>query len=403
MNIKRIAISLFAVFAVFAANKTKAQNEIYSEEEIMIVDFVPSGKTYYYSPAFRDNWFMSVGAGTQTFLAEHKGRLQFSLAMAVDFGKWFSPYWGARISASGGALRLRYPSENDMAHYKDVVVSADFLWDMTNTIGGYDPYRIVSVVPFIGVSTAYAFKNSLSGKTFSMAGTGGIRFSFRLCRYVDLYAEWKADIVSDSFNGVIHSKRAEAIFSVLGGFTFNFGGSRFKSYNPVEEEFAMAAMNSKVNMLRASLDSCMKAESRAASAPKPAPVKEVVVEMQKPCSVALTSTVRFSINSAVITNEEMINVYNIARWMKNNPDYKVTVTGYADKDTGTPEFNEDLSRRRAEAVVSVLVEKYGIASDRLVMQAEGGSIQPYPDNNNWNRVVVFKSDATGNCSDASKK
>lgn len=402
MNVRQIMVSLFAVSAIFAVNETKAQKEIYSEEEIMIVDFVPSGKTYYYSPAFRDNWFMSVGAGTQTLLAEHKGRLQFSLAMAVDFGKWFSPYWGARISASGGALRSRYPTENDMVHYKDVVVSADFLWDMTNTIGGYDPYRIVSVIPYIGVSTAYAFKNSFSGKTFSMAGTGGIRLNFRLCAYTDIYVEGKANVVSDSFNGVVHSKRAEAIFSVLGGFAINFGGTRFKSYNPVEEEFLMEALNAEVNMLRTSLDSCKKVKNRVITAPAPAPVKEVVVEKLKPCSVELTSTVRFSINSAEITNEEMVNVYNIAQWMKNNPDYKVIVTGYADKETGTPEFNEKLSRSRADAVVKALVEKYGIPSDRLGIEAEGGSMQPYPHNNNWNRVVGFRSIADGDCSDTAE-
>ena len=156
--------------------------------------------------------------------------------------------------------------------------------------------------------------------------------NFRLCRYADLYVEGKAHVVSDSFNGVVHSKRAEAIFSVLGGFAVNFGGTRFKSYNPVEEEFVMDAMNAKVNMLRASLDSCKKVKNKVIVAPAPAPVKEVVVEKLKPCSVELTSAVRFAINSSEITSEEMVNVYNVAQWMKNNPDYKVIVTGYADKE-----------------------------------------------------------------------
>ena len=85
MNVRQIVVSLFAVSAVFSVNEIKAQNEIYSEEEIMIVDFVPSGKTYYYSPSFRDTWFLSFVSGTQTLLAEHKGRLHFSLAFSVAF------------------------------------------------------------------------------------------------------------------------------------------------------------------------------------------------------------------------------------------------------------------------------------------------------------------------------
>ena len=84
----------------------------------------------------------------------------------------------------------------------------------------------------------------------------------------------------------------------------------------------------------------------------------------------------------------MVNVYNIAQWMKSNPDQNVAIVGYADKDTGTAKYNMGLSERRANAVKDVLVNKYGINPDRLSIQAEGSSVQPY-DVNNWNRIVIF--------------
>ena len=31
----------------------------------------------------------------------------------------------------------------------------------------------------------------------------------------------------------------------------------------------------------------------------------------------------------------MVNVFNIAEWMKANPEQNVAIVGYADKDTGT--------------------------------------------------------------------
>ena len=40
---------------------------------------------------------------------------------------------------------------------------------------------------------------------------------------------------------------------------------------------------------------------------------------------------------------EMVNVYNIAQWMKANPDANVVIKGYADKDTGTAAYNLKLS------------------------------------------------------------
>ena len=100
------------------------------------------------------------------------------------------------------------------------------------------------------------------------------------------------------------------------------------------------------------------------------------------------ATVRFSLNSSKITDTEMVNVYNIAEWMKANPEQNVAIVGYADKDTGTSDYNMGLSKRRAQAVFDTLVNKYGINPDRLAMQAEGSNVQPY-DVNNWNRIVIF--------------
>ena len=74
--------------------------------------------------------------------------------------------------------------------------------------------------------------------------------------------------------------------------------------------------------------------------------------------------------------------------MKANPEQSVAIVGYADKNTGTSKCNMDLSKRRAQAVYDVLVNKYGVNPDRLAIQAEGSDVQPY-DVNNWNRIVIF--------------
>lgn len=84
----------------------------------------------------------------------------------------------------------------------------------------------------------------------------------------------------------------------------------------------------------------------------------------------------------------MVNVYNVAQWMKSNPNATVSVDGYADRDTGTSEYNQALSQRRAQSVVDALVSDYGIDASRLKVNAYGSSSQPY-ENNNWNRIVVF--------------
>ena len=58
---------------------------------------------------------------------------------------------------------------------------------------------------------------------------------------------------------------------------------------------------------------------------------------------------------------------------------------------GSSKYNKNLSEKRAQTVYNLLVDKYGIAADRLSVVAEGSENQVY-DENNWNRVVIFAAE-----------
>ena len=110
--------------------------------------------------------------------------------------------------------------------------------------------------------------------------------------------------------------------------------------------------------------------------------------MEKKATAVMMSTVRFTINSAKVSQMEMVNVYNVAEYLKANPDVKIVIKGYADKNTGTSSYNQKLSEKRAQAVYDLLVNKYGISPNRLSKEAAGSSSQPYG-TNDWNRIVIF--------------
>lgn len=57
-------------------------------------------------------------------------------------------------------------------------------------------------------------------------------------------------------------------------------------------------------------------------------------------------------------------VESIATFMKQYPNTKVTIEGHCSR-TGTYEHNLELSQNRANAVIAVLAERFGIANDRL--------------------------------------
>lgn len=386
--------------ALFAAPGAIAQDAVVVEEESVVVTENVPCKTHYYTTK-RDNWFIQIGAGINAPMVDNAlpkgkdGKIQMTAAYNFGFGKWFSPYLGWRFNAVGGAIHWQNINY-DKAKY--VNASVELMWDMFNSFK-VNPRRVFSIVPFVGVGGTYVWDyinpqgNDLqrNGKVrkdqWLLPVSAGIQFRFRLCKYVDFFAEGRFQLYGDNFNNTISGNPIEANLTAIGGFNFNIGGSDFRSYNPCDYLGYINTLNNQVNDLRGELATTAAALA-AAEAQLPCP--EVTTAPATAAAAPLLSTVRFKINSDVIEDYEQVNVYNIAQWMKANPNANVTIAGYADKDTGTFEYNMALSKRRAEAVRSALVNDYGINPDRLSMEAQGSSVQPYSENN-WNRIVIFSN------------
>jgi outer membrane protein OmpA-like peptidoglycan-associated protein len=75
--------------------------------------------------------------------------------------------------------------------------------------------------------------------------------------------------------------------------------------------------------------------------------------------------------------------------MKQYPDAKLTIDGYADKSTGGKAHNLKLSKERAQHVADAL-KKEGIDANRITIVAHGDVPQIYKDNAK-NRVTTLKS------------
>ena len=386
--------------ALFMANQANAQDTVVVEESVTVVD-APQCKDHYYSTG-RDNWFLQFGAGIQSPFAENHlenggdAKHHITAVYNFAFGKWFSPYLGWRLSFNGGAIHY-----DDMVYTKAKMVngSFDLMWDMTNTIGGVNPSRPVSVIPFVGVGGNYLWDirgyegniatdgGKIKHSQWSLPVSAGIQFRFRTSRYVDLFLEGRAQFMGDNFNNIAWGEPVDINLMAIGGIAINIGGSDFKKFNPCDDLAYISSLNDQVNALRGEV-AASQAALAAAEAQLPCPPQQVVVAQEEVTVAPLFPTVRFTINSARISDEEMVNVYNMAQYMTENPEVNVVIKGYADEDTGTANYNMSLSERRAKAVYNVLVNTYGINPDRLTVQAEGSNSQVY-DTNNWNRSVIF--------------
>ena len=85
---------------------------------------------------------------------------------------------------------------------------------------------------------------------------------------------------------------------------------------------------------------------------------------------AFLPPVYFAFNSASVTAANHDRLATVAIALKNNPNVKVRVVGHADK-RGSEEYNKNLSKRRAEAVVKQLVQVYGIDEGRFSTESAG--------------------------------
>ena len=103
--------------------------------------------------------------------------------------------------------------------------------------------------------------------------------------------------------------------------------------------------------------------------------------------VGTTSSVFFNINSAkVASRKDLVNVKELAEYAKAN-NSKIVVTGYADSKTGSAEYNQKLSEKRAETVANELV-KMGVNRDNIITEAKGGvmNLSPF----SYNRRATVK-------------
>ena len=378
------------------AIQANAQDEVVVEETTEIITDVPC-KTHYYVDK-KDNWFIQFGAGVAVPFVEGRNssgdrESHFTVNYNVGFGKWFSPYVGWRLAFNGGPLHYE---KDGMSKFKYVGANLDFMWDMFNSLGGVNSKRVFSIIPFVGLGGTFAWdyspKGDIMGKhgpkhnSWTLPVSAGLQLRFRLCKYVDFFAEARGSFYGDNFINIAYGRPVDINLTVNGGFAITFGGRDYRSYNPCDYLGYINNLNNQVNDLRGALATTAAALAAAeAQLPCPEVVEAEVVEAP---AVPLMATVRFTLNSAKISDIEMVNVFNIAQWMKENPEQNVAIAGYADKDTGTSSYNMALSKRRAQAVYDALVNKYGINPDRLAITAQGSDVQPY-DVNNWNRIVIF--------------
>jgi outer membrane protein OmpA-like peptidoglycan-associated protein len=269
----------------------------------------------------------------------------------------------------------------------------DLMYDVTNAWGSYNPNRVYSLVPYVGVGYMYGLnedwkKPNPNGSMFKSQNqtftfNAGLINNFKLSKSVALFLEIGLRAMQESFDhsGLAGDLEYDAMFTGTAGIKFGLGGKQ--DFTPAElmDYNLINDLNSQINRLRAENEEL---RLRPESCPECPKVQPTVVSE----GVYVPNVILFRINSAKIDKGQQVSVYNTAEYLKANPNAKVNIIAYADKQTGTPAYNFALSEKRARAVANALTNDHGINSNRISIDWKGDTEQPYAEND-FNRVAIF--------------
>ncbi len=348
---------------------------------------------------FNKHAFFNVGVGGQYTLGEAKFGDLLSPNFQLGLGYQFSPVLAARlqvngIQSKGGWNGLGNPPLNADYKFNYVAPGVDLMFNLSNLICGYNPTRVFNLSAFLGAGANIGFGNDdvndiarqlqarpavynleylWDGTKIRPFGRGGLEAAIRLGDKVNLIVEGNANILSDKYNSK-KAENADWYFNALVGLRINLG----KSYTKTERRVMPTTPAPNTN-------------TGSGSDNLPVVTPPVVPQNtdtgQDNAVEPLRRDIFFTINKYEIRDSEQQKVAEIANYLRQYPNARVALCGYADRGTGNDRINDRLARQRVEIVKQELVTRYGIAESRISTDSKGAREQPFAVNEQ-NRVTI---------------
>lgn len=324
------------------------------------------GGPYLTNNALFDNSFIGIGEGINTFYTKDAKFLPFKPGINVEgfIGKWFMPSVGVRVGYKGITNFI-----NETKYWQHYV-HGDFMWNISNALGGYKETRFWELVPYMSAGVFDINKPETKSHNLEYGAGVGIYNKMRLTDRVNLYVDINTLVLRA--NAFVKSENRFAFApSVSFGIVFNLGrytgfkrhSSVIASYYNADEYNNAIALGKQYKEESDSLGKSnkeLKSTVDSLNGVKPE-IKEVVkvVEVYNVC-------VYFEKGKYNISEKELSHIIDFANSV--DKDSKITIIGSADSNEGSVERNKFLSEQRAEVVKNVLVEKYSFKPENITIE-----------------------------------
>lgn len=347
-------------------------------------DTVVERKLVYASrPFFVPHWYIKAQGGAAYDVGEAKFSQLLSPAIQLVAGYQFDELWGLRGSLSGIWARNRYAYPEAKYKWNFIQPSLEAEVELLPLFFGRNPERATSLFAFAGLGVAYSFNNGEAvdadkryGIDFKKLWTDqrwnpivkfGIGLDYRVTENLSVGAEVNANILPDHFNSKLgRNDNRDWHFNALISLKYSIGKSHGRTEDVYEEIYHL---------------------------PMPEPVKQeefVDVPVEK---ISFNVNIHFLINQSIIRSNQIPKLSRLLQYLREHPKAFIRLSGYADKDTGTPLINMRLSRERAQ-VVSQYLQDAGIQEWRIRRFAKGDMVQPFdiPEDNRVCICFVYDPD-----------
>ena len=349
-----------------------------------------------------DNFYIGINGGAQVKTTGESWMNNLNSNAGLRIGRWFTPVFG--LAAEGNVYfndhcKHYMPQSKTVARYMNVGLIGTV--NLSNWFAGYkgEP-RLFEVVPVCGFGWGHTFGTDENYNV--LTSKAGIDFTFNLGKakawqvYVEPSMNWSLN--GYGYEGVAYNINKSA-FQLNAGIVYKFknsNGSHNFTIAQLRDQNEIDGLNSQINSLRSDLN-----DKDAQLSAKDKQIKDLQNALDecnkkpkyvKPATATnLQPTVLFRQGKAVVDKSQMPNIELIAQYMKNHPEAKVEIKGYASPE-GNKDFNQALSQKRADAVKNVLVKKYKIAADRLTTKGMGATDKLFKQVE-FNRVSTFNDNA----------
>ncbi|MBR5431746.1 MAG: OmpA family protein [Bacteroidales bacterium] len=320
---------------------------------------------------FTPGWNLSAQGGvnyTASDLWQIDNLHHFTSDAQIALGYKFSPWFGLRGAWSGpvGSFPNNEGTEMGILHYAQL--GLDAMFDIANLFN-YNPTRFLSPYLFLGGAGNYRFETTNDKAVFGPAVRAGLGFAIRLDDVARILLEVQDNALSNKFNtfddmGIFGTSWDDNLAALIG---LQFDLTSGRAAKPVIDPGYAAPITAAADAEAARLAAERAAAERAAA--------ERAAAQQRPAPAApVQESIYFDLNKSVLKNDQIAKIDHLVSVLRQNPAATITISGYADKATGTANRNMTLSEQRANAVKKALTDA-GIAANRITTEFYGDTQQ----------------------------